>query len=88
MDDFTCGAFVRLSNDVNKLLRNLLAHYRIPEGTQEIDIDGLTLQKYVDDEQNNEDDEFVKTKNSKTRRRSKARVLRSLWFNKQRPRLH
>ena len=26
---------------------------------------------------------FVKTTNSKTRRRSKARVLRSVWFNKQ-----
>lgn len=49
--------------------------------THETDIDGLPLQKYIDDEQN--DDEFVKTTNSKTGRRSKARVLRSVWFNKQ-----
>ena len=48
----------------------------------EIDIDGLPLEKYIDDEQN-DDDEFVKTTNSKTRRRSKAWVLRSAWFNKQ-----
>ena len=49
----------------------------------EIDIDGRPLEKYIDDEQNDDDDEFVKTTNSKTRRRSKARVLRSVWFNKQ-----
>ena len=45
-----------------------------------IDIDGLPLEKYIDDEQN---DEFVKTTNSKTRKHYKARVLRSVWFNKQ-----
>ena len=33
----------------------------------EIEIDGLPLQKFIDDEQNDEDDEFVKTTNSKTR---------------------
>ena len=47
--------------------------------THEIDIDGLPLEKYIDDEQNDDDDEFVKTTNGKTRRRSKARVLRSVW---------
>ena len=41
------------------------------------------MQKYIDDEQNDDDDEFVKTRSSKTRRRSKARVLRIVWFNKQ-----
>ena len=41
------------------------------------------MQKYIDDEQTDDDDEFVKTTSSKTRRRSKARVLRSVWFNKQ-----
>ena len=51
--------------------------------THEIDIDGLPLQKYIDDKQNDDDDKFVKTTSSKTRRRSKARVLRSVWFNKQ-----
>ena len=51
--------------------------------THEIDIDGLPLEKYIDDEQNDDDDEFVKTTNSKTRRHSKARVLRNVWFNKQ-----
>ena len=39
--------------------------------------------KYIDDELDDDDDEFVKTTSSKTRRRSKARVLRSLWSNKQ-----
>ena len=51
--------------------------------TREIDIDGLPLQNYIDDEQNDDDDEFIKTTSSKTRRHSKARVLRSVWFNKQ-----
>jgi len=51
--------------------------------THESDIDGLPLEKYIDDEQNDDDDEFVKTTNSKTRRCSKARVLRSVWFNKE-----
>ena len=51
--------------------------------THEIDIDGLPLEKYIDDEQNDDDDEFVKTTNSKTRKHYKARVLRSVWFNKQ-----
>ena len=41
------------------------------------------MQKYIDDEQNDDDDVFVKTTSSQTRRRSKARVLRSAWFNKQ-----
>ena len=41
------------------------------------------MEKYIDDEQNNDEDEFVKTTKSKTRRRSKAGVLRSVWFNKQ-----
>lgn len=50
--------------------------------THESDIDGLPLEKYIDDEQNEDDDEFVKTTNSKTRR-SKARVLRRVWFNKE-----
>ena len=50
--------------------------------TNEIDIDGLPLEKYINDEQN-DDDEFVNTTNSKTKRRSKARVLRSVWFNKE-----
>ena len=50
--------------------------------SHDIDIDGLPLQKYID-EQNDDDDEFVKTTSSKARRRSKARVLRSVWFNKQ-----
>jgi len=51
--------------------------------THESDIDGLPLEKYIDDKQNEDDDEFVKTTNSKTRRRSKARVLRNAWFNKE-----
>lgn len=42
------------------------------------DIDGLPSEKYIDDEQNDDDDEFVKTANSKTRRHSKARVSRSV----------
>ena len=42
----------------------------------EIGIDGLPLQKFIDDEQNDEDDEFVKTTNSKTRRLSKAKALK------------
>ena len=41
------------------------------------------MEKYIDDEQNDDEDEFVKTTKSKTRRRSKASVLRSVWFNKQ-----
>ena len=40
------------------------------------------MEKYIDDEQN-DDDEFVNTTNSKTKRRFKARVLRSVWFNKE-----
>ena len=50
--------------------------------TDELDIDGLSLENFIDDNQN--DDEIDdKTTCSKTKKRTKARIIRSVWFNKE-----
>ena len=50
--------------------------------TDELDIDGLPLENVIDDNQN--DDEIDdKTTCSKTKKRTKARIIRSVWFNKE-----
>ena len=50
--------------------------------TDVLDIDGLPLENFIDDNQN--DDEIDdKTTCSKTKKRTKARIIRSVWFNKE-----
>ena len=49
----------------------------------EVDIDGLPLETFIDDNQNDDDYECSDTSNSKTKKRSKARIIRSVWFNVQ-----
>lgn len=49
--------------------------------TDELDIDGLPLENFMDDNQNYEIDD--KTTCSKTEKRTKARIIRSVWFNKE-----
>ena len=50
--------------------------------TNEVDIGGLPLESFIDDNQN-DDDEHDQLISSKTKRRSKARIIISIWFNKQ-----
>ncbi|CAH3034295.1 unnamed protein product, partial [Pocillopora meandrina] len=49
--------------------------------TDELDIDGLPLENFIDDNQNDEIDD--KTTCSKTKKRTKARIIRSVWFNRE-----
>jgi len=50
--------------------------------TDRLSIDGLPLENFIDDHQN--DDEIDdKTTCSKTKKRTKARIIQSVWFNKE-----
>ena len=52
--------------------------------TNELDADGLPLETFIDDDHNDDDDDEVSKKIcSKTKKRTKARVIRSVWFNKE-----
>lgn len=53
--------------------------------TNQQDVDGLPLETFIDDNQTNSDDDDKYNKNicSKTKRRTKARIIRSVWFNKE-----
>ncbi|XP_048584895.1 uncharacterized protein LOC125567916 [Nematostella vectensis] len=52
--------------------------------TNQVDVDGLPLENFVDDNRNDDDDtEAQKTPRSKTKKRAKARIIRSVWFNKE-----
>ena len=53
--------------------------------TNEVDVDGLPLENFIDDNQNDDGDFIVEENNhsTKTRKRRKARIIRSVWFNKQ-----
>ena len=48
--------------------------------TNEVDVDGLPKETFIDDNQS--DDEHSVT-SSKIKKRSKARIIRSVWFNKE-----
>ena len=48
----------------------------------EVDIDGLPVESFIDDNQN-DDDEHSKVTSSKIKKRTKARIIRSVWFNKE-----
>ena len=50
--------------------------------TNELDVDGLPLETFVDHYQNDDDEESTENC-SKTKKRSKARIIRSVWFNKE-----
>ena len=51
--------------------------------TNELDTDGLPLETFIDDDHNDDDDGVSKKTCSKTKKRTKARVIRSVWFNKE-----
>ena len=54
--------------------------------TNEVDIDGLPVETFIDDDQNDDDDdddEHSKVTSSKIKKRTKARIIRSVWFNKE-----
>ena len=52
--------------------------------TNELDADGLPLETFIDDDHNDDDDDEVSKKIcSKTKKRTKDRVIRSVWFNKE-----
>ena len=51
--------------------------------TNELDVDGLPLESFIDD---NQDDDDIKNNESscgKTKKRTKPRIIRSVWFNKE-----
>ena len=51
--------------------------------TNELDVDSLPLESFIDD---NQDDDDIKNNESncgKTKKRTKARIIRSVWFNKE-----
>ena len=52
--------------------------------TNEIDVDGLPSETFIDDNKI-EDNNVECTKNtcSKTKKRTKARIIRSVWYNKE-----
>ncbi|KXJ08992.1 hypothetical protein AC249_AIPGENE17524 [Exaiptasia diaphana] len=50
--------------------------------TDEIDFDGLPLESFVDDNQNDDDYE-LQSNTGKSKKRNKARIIRSVWFNKE-----
>ena len=51
--------------------------------TNELDTDGLPLETFINDGHNDDDDGVSKKTCSKTKKRTKARVIRSVWFNKE-----
>ena len=53
--------------------------------TNEVDIDDLPVETFIDDDQNDDDDydEHSKVTSSKIKKRTKARIIRSVWFNKE-----
>ena len=51
--------------------------------TNELDTDGLPLETFIDDDHNDDDDGVSKKTCSKTKKRTKATVIRSVWFNKE-----
>lgn len=51
--------------------------------SDEVDVDDLLMENFIDDNQNDDEDiELSKNACSKTKKRSKARIIRSVWFNK------
>ena len=51
--------------------------------TNELDTDGLPLETFVDDDCNDDDDDEVSKKTCSKKKRTKARVIRSIWCNKE-----
>ena len=51
--------------------------------TNELDTDGLPFETFIDNDHNDDDDGVSKKTCSKTKKRTKARVIRSVWFNKE-----
>ena len=51
--------------------------------TDELDFDGLPLESFVDDNQNDDDCDLKDSSKVKTKKRAKARIIRSVWFNKE-----
>lgn len=51
--------------------------------SDEVDVDGLPLENFIDDNQNDDAAQADKATCSKTKRRTKARIIRSVWFNKE-----
>ena len=49
--------------------------------TDELDFDGLPLEAFVNGNQN--EDELHNNGSNKSEKRSKARIIRSIWFNKE-----
>ena len=49
--------------------------------TNEVDVDGLPIETFIEDNQS--DDEHSQVTSSKIKKRSKARIIRSVWFNKE-----
>lgn len=43
----------------------------------------LPVETFTDDNKNDDDDEHSKVTSSKIKRRTKARIIRSVWFNKE-----
>ena len=43
----------------------------------------LSVETFIDDNKNDDDDEHSKVTSSKIKRRTKARIIRSVWFNKE-----
>ena len=48
--------------------------------TNEVDVDGLPLESFIND---NQDGKYNKNICSKTKKRAKARIIQSVWFNKE-----
>ena len=51
--------------------------------TNELDTNGLPFEIFIDDDHNDDDDGVSKKTCSKTKTRTKATVIRSIWFNKE-----
>lgn len=51
--------------------------------TNELDVDGLPLESFIDDNQDDDDINNNKSNCGKTKKRTKARIIRSVWFNKE-----
>lgn len=50
--------------------------------TNELDVDGLPMETFIDDNHDDDKTECSTTTFSKTTRRTKARIIRCVWFNK------
>ena len=48
----------------------------------EVDVDGLPLESFIDDDQNDDDGLLTNKRSSKTKKRNKARII-SVWFDKE-----